>query len=144
MGKLSTELTPQIFSRVKILGDMDIAVQRQPQDGHYSYLAKNHSHFDLRISTIPAQKGEKMVLRLLDQIPVTHNLEALGFFEEDLSVLKNACRATSGMVIMVGPTGRGKTTTLYAMLNLINSPSRNILTIENPVEYELPLSLIHI
>ena len=79
-----------------------------------------------------------MVLRLLDQIPVTHNLEALGFFEEDLSVLKNACRAASGMVIMVGPTGSGKTTTLYAMLNLINSPSRNILTIENPVEYELP------
>ena len=59
---------------------MDIAVQRQPQDGHYSYLAKNHSRFDLRISTIPAQKGEKMVLRLFDQIPVTHNLEALGFF----------------------------------------------------------------
>ena len=138
MGKLSKELSPQIFSRLKIPGDMDIAVQRQPQDGHYSYLAKNHSHFDLRISTIPAQKGEKMVLRLLDQIPVTHNLEALGFFEEDLSVLKNACRAASGMVIMVGPTGSGKTTTLYAMLNLINSPSRNILTIENPVEYELP------
>ena len=138
MGKLSKELSPQIFSRMKILGDMDIAVQRQPQDGHYSYLAKNNSHFDLRISTIPAQKGEKMVLRLLDQIPVTHNLEALGFFEEDLSVLKNACRAASGMVIMVGPTGSGKTTTLYAMLNLINSPSRNILTIENPVEYELP------
>ena len=79
-----------------------------------------------------------MVLRLLDQIPVTHNLEALGFFEEDLSVQKNACRAASGMVIMVGATGSGKTTTLYAMLNLINSPSRNILTIENPVEYELP------
>ena len=81
MGKLSKELSHQIFSRMKILGDMDIAVQRQPQDGHYSYLAKNHSHFDLRISTIPAQKGEKMVLRLLDQIPVTHNLEALGFLK---------------------------------------------------------------
>ena len=81
MGKLSTELTPQIFSRVKILGDMDIAVERQPQDGDYSYIAKNHSHFDLRISTIPAQTGEKMVLRLLDQIPVTHNLEAFGFLK---------------------------------------------------------------
>ena len=79
-----------------------------------------------------------MVLRLLDQIPFTHNLEALGFFEEDLSVLKNACRAESGMVIMVGPPGRGKPTTLSAMLNLINSPSRNILPIENQVEYELP------
>ena len=112
IGKLSTELTPQMFSRMKILGDMDIAVQRKPQDGHYSYLAKNQSRFDLRISTIPAQKGEKMVLRLLDHIPVTHNLEALGFFEEDLSVLKNASGATSGMVIMVGPTGSGKTTTL--------------------------------
>ena len=71
-----------------------------------------------------------MVLRLLDQIPVTLNLEALGFFEEDWSVLKNACRAASGMVIMVGPTGSGKTTTLYAMLSLIISPSRNILTIK--------------
>ena len=81
MGKLSKELSPQIFSRIKILADMNIAVQRQPQDGHYSYLTKNHSHFDLRISTIPAQKGEKMVLRLLDQIPVTHNLEALGFLK---------------------------------------------------------------
>ena len=74
----------------------------------------------------------------MDQIPVIHNLEAFGFFEEDLSVLKNACRAASGMVIMVGPTESGKTTTIYAMLNRINSPSRNILTTENPVEYEHP------
>ena len=66
MGKFSFELTPQIFSRMKILGEMDIAVQRQPQDGHYSYLAKNCSRFDLRISSILAQKGVKMVLRLLD------------------------------------------------------------------------------
>ena len=65
---------------MKILGDMDIAVQRQPQDGHYSYVAKNRNYFDLRISTIPAQTGEKMVLRLLNQMPVTHNLEALVFF----------------------------------------------------------------
>ena len=92
---------------------------------------KNRNRYDLRISTIPAQHGEKMVLRLLDQVPFTHNLEALGFFQEDLRILKQACRSASGMVIMVGPTGNGKTTTLYAMLNLINSPSRNIHTIEN-------------
>jgi len=138
MAKLSTVLSTQLLSRLKMLGAMDIAVQRQPQDGHYSYLAKNRNRYDLRMSTIPAQHGEKMVLRLLDQVPVTHNLEALGFFHEDLRILKQACRSASGMVIMVGPTGSGKTTTLYAMLNLINSPSRNILAIENPVEYELP------
>ena len=78
-----------------------------------------------------------MVLRLLDQTPVTHNLEALGFLDQDLNVLRQACRDASGLIVNLGFTGSGKTTTLYAMLNVISTPGKNIPTIENPVEYEL-------
>lgn len=116
---------------------MDIAVRRRPQDGHYSYRSNGGRHFDVRVSTLPGQSGEKLVLRLLDQTPVQHKLEALGFFKNDLEMLYQASQAPSGLILMVGPTGSGKTTTLYAIINALNSQEKNILTIENPVEYHI-------
>jgi type II secretory ATPase GspE/PulE/Tfp pilus assembly ATPase PilB-like protein len=116
---------------------MDIAVRRRPQDGHYTYNSNSNRIFDVRVSTLPGQFGEKLVLRLLDQTPVQHKLEALGFFKNDLKMLYQASQAPSGLILMVGPTGSGKTTTLYAILNALNSQEKNILTIENPVEYHI-------
>jgi len=121
---------PLIFSRIKLLAGMDIAVRRRPQDGHYTYNSNSNRIFDVRVSTLPGQFGEKMVLRLLDQTPVQHKLEALGFFKNDLEMLYQASQAPSGLILMVGPTGSGKTTTLYAILNALNSEEKNILTIE--------------
>ncbi len=130
-------LHPLILSRIKLLAGMDIAVRRRPQDGHYTYHSNGNRLFDVRVSTLPGQLGEKLVLRLLDQTPVQHKLEALGFFKNDLEMLYQASRAPSGLILMVGPTGSGKTTTLYAILNALNSQEKNILTIENPVEYHI-------
>ena len=128
---------PLILSRLKLLAGMDIAVRRRPQDGHYSYRSNGGRHFDVRVSSLPGQSGEKLVLRLLDQTPVQHKLEALGFFKNDLEMLYQASQAPSGLILMVGPTGSGKTTTLYAIINALNSQEKNILTIENPVEYHI-------
>ena len=128
---------PLILSRLKLLAGMDIAVRRRPQDGHYTYRSNGGRHFDFRVSSLPGQSGEKLVLRLLDQTPVQHKLEALGFFKNDLEMLYQASQAPSGLILMVGPTGSGKTTTLYAIINALNSQEKNILTIENPVEYHI-------
>ena len=116
---------------------MDISLNWRPQDSHYSYSAERLRPIDVRIFTIPGQHGEKMVLSLVDQTPVIHNLEALGFLDQNLNVLRQACRDASGLIVIVGPTGSCKTTTLYAMLNVISTPGKNIPMIENPVEYEL-------
>ena len=116
---------------------MDITVRRRPQDVHYPYTSNGSRHFDVRVSTLPRQSGEILVLRLLDQTPLQHKLEALGFFKNDLEMLYQASQAPSGLILMVGPTGGGKTTTLYAILNALNSQEKNILTIENPVEYHI-------
>ena len=135
--ELPTELQSPLLSRLKILAGMDVAVKRRPQDGYYKFLASGGDRFDLRVSSLPTELGEKMVLRLLDQTPVQYKLEVLGFSPEDLKVLYNACRMHSGLILVVGPTGSGKTTTLYAMLNEMNSREKNIMTVEEPVEYHL-------
>lgn len=131
------EVQAPLLSRFKILAGMDIAVKRRPQDGGYSYQARNGNRFDLRVSSIPTSTGEKLVIRLLDQTPVLHKLEALGFFPEDLRVLRQACKMQGGLILVVGPTGSGKTTTLYAMLNEMDASQLNIMTIEDPVEYHI-------
>lgn len=135
--KFPIEIQTPMLSRLKILAGMDIAVRRRPQDGHYSYRSRKGNVFDLRVSSLPTESGEKIVMRLLDQTPVQYKLEALGFFGDDLEILYTACRSSNGMILVVGPTGSGKTTTLYAMLNEINSREKNILTIEDPVEYHI-------
>ncbi len=131
-------LQAALTSRVKILSGMDIAVRRRPQDGHFVHPSQSGRLVDVRVSSMPSLQGEKLVLRLLDQVPVQHRLDALGFLETDLPVLRQAAQAPSGLILLVGPTGSGKTTTLYALLRSINSREKHLFTIENPVEYQIP------
>ncbi|MDD5449495.1 MAG: ATPase, T2SS/T4P/T4SS family [Candidatus Omnitrophica bacterium] len=130
-------LQPQVISRVKIMSGMDIAERRKPQDGRMSLSAEGRD-FDVRVSTLPGIFGEKIVLRLLDKQSILIPLESLGMDEEELFVVKRLIRKPCGIILMTGPTGAGKTTTLYSMLNALNEASRNIVTVEDPVEYELP------
>lgn len=126
-----------IVSRVKIMADLDIAEKRLPQDGRIQVKIDNRN-IDLRISTIPTVYGEKVVARLLDTGGIhKYKLQQLGFSETNLFRFKNCLRASYGMLLLTGPTGSGKTTTLYASLNELNHAERNISTIEDPVEYRL-------
>lgn len=130
------ELGPAIISRIKIMSEMDIAERRLPQDGHFDLKVENKD-IDFRVSTIPTVNGEKVVIRILDRGSLLLGLDYLGFNEEILNKLKSIIRKPNGIVIITGPTGSGKTTTLYSALHTINSPDKNITTVENPVEYRL-------
>jgi len=125
-----------IISRVKILAKLDIAEKRLPQDG--AIMVKiDERPIDLRVSTIPTIYGEKTVLRILDKSQVVLDLNQLGFESKQLELLRRIINSPYGLVLLTGPTGSGKTTTLYAILSEIKSPTKNILTIEDPVEYKL-------
>jgi len=125
-----------IISRIKILAKLDIAEKRLPQDGAFLVKIENRV-IDLRISTLPTIYGEKIVLRILDRSSVVLDLNRLGFDAKQLEHVRKAINSPFGLVFLTGPTGSGKTTTLYAILNEIKSPTKNILTIEDPVEYKL-------
>ncbi len=129
---------PSLTSRMKALAEMDIAETRLPQDGNFNVKLDDRS-LEIRVSTFPTIHGENVVLRLLDQTNPLIKLEDLGFTEEMLHRFKQLLRRPNGIILVTGPTGSGKTTTLYASLNLINSIDKNIITIEDPVEYRLPL-----
>jgi len=130
------ELQSSVISRVKILSDMDIAERRTPQDGRF--LVKiSDSNLDLRVSTLPTHYGEKVVMRLLDPASTRVAFSALGFSLEDAKVLNAALSGPQGMVLVTGPTGSGKTTTLYSALNSLRSPTVNIITVEDPIEYKI-------
>lgn len=133
-------LEAAIVSRIKILANMDIAERRIPQDGRFQVKMGDHP-IDLRISTIPTIFGENVVLRLLDPESslLLSGLESLGFLESILETYRRLIYRPYGIILVTGPTGSGKTTTLYASLNTINSIEKNIITIEDPVEYQLPL-----
>jgi type IV pilus assembly protein PilB len=125
-----------IISRIKILSKLDIAEKRLPQDG--SFLVRiDERPIDIRVSCIPTIYGEKIVLRLLDRSQVVLDLNRLGFDPKQLELMRKAINSPYGLVFLTGPTGSGKTTTLYAVLNEIKTPTKNILTIEDPVEYKL-------
>ncbi len=125
-----------IVSRVKILAKLDIAEKRLPQDG--GFLVKiNDVPIDIRVSCIPTIYGEKVVLRLLDRSQVVLDLNQLGFAAKQLEDMRKAFNSPYGLIFITGPTGSGKTTTLYAMLSELKGPTRNIITIEDPVEYKL-------
>ncbi|MCM8774671.1 MAG: Flp pilus assembly complex ATPase component TadA [Candidatus Omnitrophica bacterium] len=130
------ELQAAVISRIKIISGMDIAERRKPQDGRIS-LGKDAPDVDVRVSTLPDIFGEKIVLRLLDKKSILKPLEKLGMNEEELRIVKNLISKPYGMILVTGPTGSGKTTTLYSILNILNDESRNIVTVEDPVEYEL-------
>jgi type IV pilus assembly protein PilB len=135
---LPKPIQPALISRIKILAEMDIAETRLPQDGNFNVKLERRG-FEIRVSTFPTIHGENVVLRILDQTSPLFKLEELGFSENKLNQFKQLVRKTNGIILVTGPTGSGKTTTLYALLNMINSKDKNIITIEDPVEYRLAL-----
>ncbi|RLJ02972.1 MAG: type II secretion system protein GspE [Candidatus Aenigmatarchaeota archaeon] len=130
------ELQSAVISRIKIISGMDIAEKRKPQDGRMSLIIES-KEFDIRVSTLPDIFGEKVVLRILDKKSIIRPLESLGMEEKELKIVKSLIFQPYGMILVTGPTGSGKTTTLYSILNILNDESRNIVTVEDPVEYEL-------
>lgn len=127
-----------IVSRVKIIGKMDIAEKRLPQEGRVRIVAEGRE-IDLRVSSIPTLLGEKLVIRILDKQNLSVRMEDLGFRTESLDAFQRTLRMPNGIVLVTGPTGSGKTTTLYSALDLLRSPELNIVTVEDPVEYQLDL-----
>ncbi|WP_438314262.1 type IV-A pilus assembly ATPase PilB [Candidatus Caldatribacterium sp. SIUC1] len=133
----SIQVHPALVSRIKILSRMNIAERRLPQDGRFQVTVDNRT-VDFRVSSLPTIFGEKIVMRILDKSALLLDLDRLGFEEEDLEKFYRLIQHPYGMILLTGPTGSGKTTTLYSALNFINKPDLNIITIEDPVEYRLP------
>lgn len=130
-------LAPLLVSRIKVMARLDIAEKRVPQDGRISLRVAGRE-VDIRVSTMPSSNGERIVLRLLDKQAGRIRLESLGTGSRDLSLLRKLIHRPYGILLVTGPTGSGKSTTLYASLQEINDRSRNILTVEDPIEYNLP------
>ena len=130
------KLKAGLLSRFKLMANLNIAEKRLPQDGRIRIRAAGRD-VDIRVSTIPVRHGERVVLRILEQGTLLLPLSEIGFAPEDLAAVNRLITLTSGIILVTGPTGAGKTTTLYAILNTINSPDKNIITIEDPVEYQL-------
>jgi type IV pilus assembly protein PilB len=128
---------PPLSSRYKIMAEMNIAERRVPQDNRIGITFQNKD-YDLRVSCLPTIHGEKIVMRILDKGNVMIGLHRLGFFPDTLAMLETLIVQPNGMFLATGPTGAGKSTTLYSVLNRINSVERNIMTVEDPVEYQLP------
>ena len=131
-------LQGSVISRIKIMADMDIAERRRPQDGRFK-MEINNNMIDFRVSTLPTVFGENVVLRILDPTSVRVTLSDLGLSDSLETLLRKIIASPYGIVLVTGPTGSGKTTTLYASLNELNEVEKNIITIEDPVEYQLPL-----
>lgn len=127
---------PSIISRVKILAKLNIAEKRLPQDGRIA-LKIAGKPIDVRVSTVPTSQGERVVMRLLDKQAVLHDITDLGFWKDHYTLFHSLIRRPHGIILVTGPTGSGKTTTLYAGLSQINTPDKNILTVEDPVEYDI-------
>jgi type IV pilus assembly protein PilB len=130
------EMQNALISRVKILSDMDIAERRVPQDGRF-LVEIGGKHLDLRVSTLPTHYGEKVVMRLLDPAATKVGFNELGFSAENAASLQAVLGSPQGMLLVTGPTGSGKSTTLYAALHSVRSPGINIITVEDPVEYKV-------
>lgn len=139
-GVLTEETNPPlklksaIISRIKVMATLDLAEHRVPQDGRIKMKLQNKA-VDLRVSTLPTLYGEKVVMRVLDKSALCVDLEKLGFESQDLEKFSKAIQAPYGLLLVTGPTGSGKTTTLYSALSRINTPDTNIMTVEDPVEY---------
>ncbi len=131
------DLQHSVVSRIKVMANMDIAERRAPQDGRITLIAQP-GEYDFRISTYPAVYGENVVIRILDKNNARIGLNKLGFQDHMLQQFESSINRPHGMILACGPTGSGKTTTLYSALNAINSVERHIITIEDPVEYQLP------
>jgi len=130
-------LLAPLLSRLKIMGQIDISEKRRPQDGRIK-MTVHGKHFDLRVSILPTVHGQSAVMRILDRGNIQINIRDLGFSEEDYIKFQQIIKRPNGIFLVTGPTGSGKTTTLYAALNELNRPDRKIITAEDPVEYYLP------
>ena len=130
-------LQPNITSRLKIMAHMDISEKRIPLDGRIQIKLKNKD-IDLRVSSIPTTHGESIVMRILDKSSIQLDIPKLGFYSDDQEKINRIINYPDGIFLVTGPTGSGKTTSLYAFLNTINTPTRKIITVEDPVEYMLP------
>lgn len=139
LHKISTvpkNLQLPVTSRIKIMADMDITEKRMPQDGRID-IKLGERDIDLRVSTFPTISGEKTVLRVLDKSAFSVDLAGVGLSSDGLRQFRQLIKRPGGLILICGPTGSGKTTTLYALLNALNSPEKNIVTLEDPVEYEV-------
>ena len=136
LHSIPEKMVPFVISRIKILSDMDIAERRAPQDGRF-LVQFGSRRLDLRVSTLPTHEGEKVVMRVLDPAASCVSFEQLGFAPEISTALTKAVKAPHGMVLVTGPTGSGKSTTLYSALNMVRCGTLNIVTVEDPVEYKL-------
>lgn len=135
---LPEQIAPILVARVKILGNLQIDEHRIPQDGRFRFEVEDGTKLDVRVNIMPVFHGEKVEMRLLKSSTRPLTLEDLGFSEEASGILKDEIKKPHGMILVTGPTGHGKTTTLYAILHILNTPLVNITTIEDPVEYEFP------
>ncbi|HEY4329916.1 MAG TPA: ATPase, T2SS/T4P/T4SS family, partial [Phycisphaerae bacterium] len=129
-------LHPAISSRIKVMAKLDIAERRRPQDGRIP-VSINGREIDIRVSTLPTTGGEKVVMRILDSANLVFDLEHLGFRQQLIEKFRRILDRPHGLILVTGPTGSGKTTTLYSALQILKSPEKNIVTIEDPVEYQL-------
>ena len=129
-------LQPAIVSRLKIQSGISIAEKRIPQDGRIQ-TSVGGKPIDLRVSTVPTNFGESIVMRILDKESLSIGLPQLGFFSDDQALFERMINMPDGIFLVTGPTGSGKSTTLYSALNVINKPDRKIITVEDPVEYQL-------
>lgn len=140
LHKIATQpinLAPRIVARIKIVSKLDIAERRTPQDGRVKLKLSKGKAYDFRVNTLPTVYGEKVVMRILDSSAANLDLTTLGFTDEQLELYKQIVMRPYGMVLITGPTGSGKTVTLYSALNMLNEPTKNISTVEDPVEIQL-------
>lgn len=137
LANLSPKLAPYLVSRIKVMARLDIAEKRLPQDGRLS-LTLGGKAYDVRVSTLPIRYGERVVMRLLDKESAKIKLSELGMDKKTQARLEKSLSEPNGIILVTGPTGSGKTTTLYAALTHLNDQTRNIMTVEDPVEYALP------
>jgi len=137
MQRANKSIQNGVISRLKIMADMDIAERRKPQDGRLSVTHQGRK-IDLRVAALPTVWGEKIVMRVLDNSTATMDLEDLGIRPENYAIYETSFRKPYGMILVTGPTGSGKSTTLYATLNQVSRPEINVITVEDPVEYRIP------
>ena len=139
---LPKKITPAVTSRIKILADLKIDETRKPQDGRFRFNISKENGFgksvDLRVSTFPTVNGEKVVMRILDTSSDISTLESLGIWKKGLQIINENIKKPFGIILVTGPTGSGKSTTLYAMMKILNKENVNIVTLEDPVEYFMP------
>lgn len=137
IDRISKVLHYPLISRIKVISNLDISEHRLPQDGRFKTVISGNRSVDFRVNVLPTALGEKIVLRVLDQSTSFLDIEKLGFEENSLKRLKECSIKPHGLILTCGPTGSGKTTTLYSILNYVDSPGKNLVTVEDPVEYQV-------